>query len=84
MVPSFGKQDILLALFQASSLHPDLHIPYSYRSLIRWEKKGIIPLCKSPLQFGSGRLWRVYSRAEIDSIVKKVVQYKMKHKNTRG
>lgn len=77
---SLGKQDLLNALKVARDKHPDLRIPCSYRSLIRLEKKGIVPYPENYLNFGSGRKWRLYSREEINSIVKKVIAYKQNKK----
>lgn len=78
MEARLGKQDLIAALTQASVDHPDLKIPHSYRSLIRLEKTGVIPVCGSPLRFKSGRTWRLYTQEEIDTIVTKVVEYKTK------
>lgn len=78
MSGNLGKQDLLAALKKASKEYSKLKIPTSYRSLIRLEQAGVIPKSKNPLVFESGRTWRVYSQEEINTIVRKIIEYKSK------
>lgn len=78
MSEHYGKQDLLEALKKADADHPELKIPYSYRSLLRLEKLGVIPVCNSPLKFKSGAQWRLYTIEEVEAIVQKVIEYKSK------
>lgn len=64
------KQHLQLALKKA-------HLPYCYTTILKYEKKGIIPLPENPEVYKAAkRTWRSYSQEEIDNIVKLVKKYK--------
>ena len=65
----FSKKYLLVALKKAG-------LPYSYKALIKYERRGIIPQPESAVGFGSMKKWRLYTQEEIDEIVQKMTSYK--------
>lgn len=65
----FSKKYLLESLKRAG-------VPYSYKSLLLYEKKGIIPKPENAIGFGRGSKWRLYRQDEINDIVARVVAYK--------
>lgn len=53
-------------------------IPYSYKSLIFYEKLGIIPAAQNAVGLGVTTTWRLYTKEEIDQAVQKLIDYKNK------
>ena len=62
----FTKQFLQLALKRE-------HLPFSYKTLLRYERDGIIPKSTSSMTM------RLYSQEEIDTIVSLVQTYKEHH-----
>jgi len=56
-------------------------LPATYKSLLKYEKLGIIPLQGSAEGVGNASNWRLYTEDEIKSIVAKVKSYKEQNKN---
>jgi hypothetical protein len=63
----YTKKHLLLALKEAG-------LPFSYPTLIAYEKAGIIPQPDSKVSFAD-RNWRFYTGEEIENIVSKVKNY---------
>lgn len=53
-------------------------LPATYKSLLKYEKLGIIPTNGSAEGVGTAGNWRLYTEEEIKSIVVKVKQHKTK------
>lgn len=67
----FSKRYLLRALKTAG-------VSYSYNSLLRYEKLGVIPKAQNAIGMGTGSKWRLYTQTEIDNIVNKMIAYKKK------
>lgn len=51
-------------------------LPSSYKSLMKYEKLGVVPVKGGFLGHGSARNWRLYTKEEIDNIVDRIREYK--------
>ncbi len=69
MPASFSKKHLLAALKKAN-------LPHTHKSLIKYERAGIIPTSANPLSFGVTNTWRLYTAEEIEQIVQKVKDFK--------
>jgi len=77
MNPIFTKSHLLEALKKAhtqSKKNGGPDIGYTYKSLLEYEKKGIIPRGGTEIEVSSAN--RFYTRDEIDAIVRRVKDYK--------
>jgi hypothetical protein len=72
----YSKKHMLKALKEADKKHKNIKVPYSYKSLIVLEKKGVIPESFSDFDLAGGQPWRLYTKEEIENNVQKVIQYK--------
>ena len=68
MAQIYSKKHLLEALKRAGQ-------PYTYASLLEYEKKGVLPRPKHAIGFGNGR-WRFYTQKEINTNVKLVADYR--------
>lgn len=78
MAEIFSKKHLLEALKRAG-------LPYTYASLLEYEKKGIVPKPQHAIGFGNGR-WRFYTMQEIKENVRRIAQYRKEKgiKNTKN
>lgn len=65
----FSKQHLLQAL-------KDNGLPYTYKSLLKYEKLGVIPSSDNAIGMGVTNRWRLYTKEQIDSVVLKLKEYK--------
>lgn len=56
-------------------------VPHTYKTLIRYEKAGIIPQSTTSIEYEIGPRRRLYTEDEIKEIVAKVVEYRRGGKN---
>ena len=68
MAQIFSKKHLLEALKRADQ-------PFTYASLLQYEKKGVIPQPEHAIGFGNGR-WRFYTQDEINENVKLITDYR--------
>lgn len=67
----FTKKHLFDALKEAG-------LPYSYKSLLKFERLGIIPTNNASGEVSGVNNWRLYTEKEIKEIVKKIRAYKDK------
>jgi len=70
------KKHLVVALKKAK-------LPHAYTTLISYEKKGIIPKSKNPIDYGRLK-WRSYTDEEIVDIVNCVREYVTYQKYKKG
>ena len=71
----YTKKSQLEGLKVASLAHPNLKIGYSYMTLLKYEKNGIVEPAEQQLAVND-RNWRFYTGAEIVRNVERVIKYK--------
>lgn len=71
----FTKKHQLEALMVASEKYPKLRIGYSYITLLKMERNGIINLANHSLSVND-RNWRFYTGEEIKENVDRVIAHK--------
>lgn len=54
-------------------------LPASYKSLLKYEKLGIIPTNNTAEGLGNAGNWRLYTEDDIKNIVAKVKEYKQQN-----
>lgn len=68
MAQIYSKKHLLEALKKAG-------LPFTYASLLQYEKRGVVPQPKHAIGFGNGR-WRFYTMQEINENVKRIGNYR--------
>ena len=68
MAKIYSKKHLLEALKSAGQ-------PFTYASLLEYEKKGVLPKPEHAIGFGNGR-WRFYTMVEIKENVRLVAEYR--------
>jgi hypothetical protein len=63
----YSKKHLLKAMKAAK-------LPYTYVTLLKYEKLGLIPVPRTPTDDG-GRGWRFYTEGEIKKAVERVKEY---------
>lgn len=67
----YSKQHLLKALEEAG-------LPHTYKSLLKYEKMGVLPGSNNAIGMGVTNRWRLYTKPEIESAVLKLKEYKDK------
>ena len=65
----YSKQHLLQALKKEG-------LPSTYKSLLKYEKAGIVPTGDNAIGFGISNRWRLYTEDEIKQIVDTVKKHK--------
>lgn len=71
----YTKKDLLDALKQANKDNPDKKIGYTYMTLLKYEKAGLI-IKPQNMVMVNGKPWRFYTKEEIQECVNRIVASK--------